>query len=63
MLSPSVVEHLPGDDTVWEQAPVRELAAAGQLAYFKHEGFWQAMDGQRASWPGYWPAPSGNMPT
>jgi len=44
VLSPSVAEHLGGDDTVWEQAPVRNLAAAGQLAYFKHEGFWQAMD-------------------
>ena len=44
VLSPSVAEHLAGDDTVWEQAPVRNLAAAGQLAYFKHEGFWHAMD-------------------
>jgi len=44
VLSPVVAEHLTGDDTVWEQAPVRNLAAAGQLAYFKHEGFWQAMD-------------------
>lgn len=44
VLSPSVTEYLDGDDTVWEQAPVRNLAAAGQLAYFKHEGFWQAMD-------------------
>jgi len=44
VLSPSVAEHLAGDDTVWEQAPIRNLAAAGQLAYFKHEGFWQAMD-------------------
>ncbi len=44
VLSPSVAEHLDGNDTVWEQAPVRNLAAAGQLAYFKHEGFWQAMD-------------------
>ncbi len=44
VLSPSVADYLDGDDTVWEQAPVRTLAAARQLAYFKHEGFWQAMD-------------------
>ncbi len=44
VLSPLVAEYLEGDDTVWEQAPVRELAAAGQLAHFKHEGFWQAID-------------------
>ncbi len=44
VLSPSVTEYLDGDHTVWEQEPVRNLAAAGQLAYFKHERFWQAMD-------------------
>jgi len=44
VLAPSVAAHLSGDDTVWEQAPIRDLAAAGQLAYFKHEGFWHAMD-------------------
>jgi glucose-1-phosphate cytidylyltransferase len=44
VLSPSVATHIEGDDSVWEQTPVRNLAASGQLAYFKHEGFWQAMD-------------------
>jgi glucose-1-phosphate cytidylyltransferase len=44
VLSPSVGEHLAGDDTVWEQEPLRALAAAGQLASFRHSGFWQAMD-------------------
>ncbi len=44
VLSPTVAEHLEGDDTVWEQGPVRTLAAAGELSYFKHEGFWHAMD-------------------
>ncbi|MEJ7893318.1 MAG: glucose-1-phosphate cytidylyltransferase [Solirubrobacteraceae bacterium] len=44
VLSPAVAEHLEGDDTVWEQGPVRALAAAGQLASYKHTGYWQAMD-------------------
>ncbi len=44
VLSPSVAAHLSDDHTVWEKTPVRKLAAAGQLAYFKHEGFWHAMD-------------------
>ena len=44
VLTPSVAQHLQGDDTIWEQGPVRALAAAGQLAYFKHTGYWQAMD-------------------
>lgn len=44
VLSPKVAEHLTGDDTVWEQAPLRALAASGQLASYRHTGFWQAMD-------------------
>jgi glucose-1-phosphate cytidylyltransferase len=44
VLSPKVAEHLPGDDTVWEQEPLRALAAEGQLISYRHTGFWQAMD-------------------
>jgi glucose-1-phosphate cytidylyltransferase len=44
VLNPSVAEYLDGDSTVWEQGPLRGLAAAGQLAYYKHTGYWQAMD-------------------
>jgi glucose-1-phosphate cytidylyltransferase len=44
VLNPAVVEHLQGDDTVWEQGPLRALAAAGQLRCYPHRGFWQAMD-------------------
>lgn len=35
-----------GDDpaTVFEQAPMRALAAAGELVAFEHNGFWQPMD-------------------
>ncbi|MCW2996501.1 MAG: glucose-phosphate cytidylyltransferase [Solirubrobacterales bacterium] len=44
VLNPSVAEYLDGDSTVWEQGPLRGLAAAGQLAFYKHTGYWQAMD-------------------
>jgi glucose-1-phosphate cytidylyltransferase len=44
VLEPSVIELIEGDETVWEQEPLRALAAAGQLTAFKHEGFWQSMD-------------------
>jgi glucose-1-phosphate cytidylyltransferase len=44
VLSPKVAEHLEGDGTVWEQGPLRALANAGQLASYRHQGFWQAMD-------------------
>ena len=44
VLSPKVLE-LIGDDAVsWEEGPMEKLAADGQLAQFRHHGFWQAMD-------------------
>jgi glucose-1-phosphate cytidylyltransferase len=44
VLSPGVARYLDGDETVWEQEPMRSLARDEQLACYRHEGFWQAMD-------------------
>ena len=44
VLSPKVLEHLEDDQTVWEQAPLMNLARDGQLMAFEHTGFWQPMD-------------------
>ncbi len=44
VLSPRVEAYLDGDDTVWEQEPLRRLAADGELSSFEHTGFWQPMD-------------------
>jgi glucose-1-phosphate cytidylyltransferase len=44
VLSPKVERYLEGAETVWEQEPMRALAREGQLASFRHDGFWQAMD-------------------
>ena len=44
VLSPEVGRYLDGDDTVWEQEPLRRLAEDGQLSSFRHHGFWQPMD-------------------
>jgi len=44
VLSPEVGRYIESDRTVWEQEPMRELARAGQLACFRHAGFWRAMD-------------------
>ena len=33
-----------GDATSWEGEALRALAAEGQLAAYRHHGFWQAMD-------------------
>jgi glucose-1-phosphate cytidylyltransferase len=44
VLSPKVLAYLDGDDTVWEQEPLKRLAEDGQLMAFEHHGFWQPMD-------------------
>ena len=44
VLSPKVIERIEGDDTTWEQEPLKSLALDGELMSFKHDGFWQPMD-------------------
>ena len=44
VLSPKVIEIIEGDDTTWEQEPLKGLASDGELMSFKHDGFWQPMD-------------------
>ena len=44
VLSPSVVELIPDDQTIWERGPLEALAEKGQLASYAHTGFWQPMD-------------------
>lgn len=44
VLDPAVLDSIAGDATSWEQEPLAQLAAAGQLRAFEHRGFWQAMD-------------------
>jgi len=47
VLSPGIFDYIEGDATVWEKAPVETLARDGQLAAFRHRGFWQPMDSLR----------------
>jgi glucose-1-phosphate cytidylyltransferase len=44
VLSPGALDLVQGDQTVWEREPLESLAAAGELAAFRHDGFWQPMD-------------------
>ena len=44
VLEPEVLDHIDGDDTVWEREPMQRLAAGDQLAAYRHRGFWQPMD-------------------
>lgn len=44
LLSPRVLDYLIDDNTVWEQQPLQQLAAEGELMAYQHNGFWQPMD-------------------
>jgi len=44
VLSPKVLDYIAGDDTFWERDPLERLAAEGQLAAYRHDGFWLPMD-------------------
>jgi len=44
VLEPGVIEYIEGDDSVWEEKPLRRLARDAQLAAYKHPGFWHPMD-------------------
>ena len=44
VLEPDVIERIDDDSTIWEQGPLRSLAADGQLTAYHHTGFWQPMD-------------------
>jgi glucose-1-phosphate cytidylyltransferase len=44
VLNPEVLHYIKDDSTTWEDEPLMELASAGQLMAYEHDGFWQAMD-------------------
>jgi len=44
VLSPKVFDRIEGDNTIWENEPLTELANQGELMAYRHRGFWQPMD-------------------
>ena len=44
VLSPKVLDLIAGDETLFEQGPLGVLAETGQLAVFRHDGFFQPVD-------------------
>jgi glucose-1-phosphate cytidylyltransferase len=44
VLNPKIGGYIAGDETTWEEEPLRRLAHEGQLSSFRHEGYWQVMD-------------------
>jgi len=44
VLNSKVFDYLEGDQTVWEWEPLENLARAGELEAYQHQGFWKCMD-------------------
>lgn len=44
VLNRTVLDYIPGDQTMWEVEPMRRLAEQGDLMAYRHPGFWQPMD-------------------
>ena len=44
VLEPGALATIENDGTFWEAQPLERLAREGQLAVYKHSGFWQCMD-------------------
>jgi len=44
VLEPEILDYIEGDKTVFEKMPLTRLSSEGNLAAFRHDGFWQCMD-------------------
>lgn len=44
VLEPEVLDYIDSDASIWEQAPLENLAAEGELNAYRHTGFWMPMD-------------------
>ena len=47
VIEPRFLKYIKGDSTFLEKEPIEKICKQGQLAAFKHEGFWQCMDTKR----------------
>ena len=47
VLEPKVLDYIDDDSTIWEKKPLEALAHERTLAAYRHQGFWQPMDGLR----------------
>ena len=46
VLEPGITAYIAGNET-WEFRPMEKLVADGQLATYRHNGYWQSMDSLR----------------
>lgn len=47
VFEPAIFDYLVDDTTVFEQEPMKRLAAEGQLMAYEYNGYWQCMDTKR----------------
>ena len=47
VIEPEFFKFIKGDETYLEKEPLEQVAEAGELFAYKHEGFWQCMDTKR----------------
>jgi glucose-1-phosphate cytidylyltransferase len=47
VMTPKVFGYIDGDATILEREPLERMAADGELAVYKHDGYWQCMDTYR----------------
>ena len=47
VLEPETFSYIEGDQTYFEKEPLENMAKDGNLAAYRHEGFWKCMDTQR----------------
>lgn len=47
VLEPKVLDYIDGDETMFEEEPLENLAKDGELKAYKHHGFWKCMDTKR----------------
>lgn len=49
VLKPAIFKYLDGDmaNVMWEDDPLEQLTNDGQLAAYRHKGFWKCMDALR----------------
>jgi glucose-1-phosphate cytidylyltransferase len=44
VLEPRVLDYIDGDDTTFEEGPLKRLVQDRRLAAYRHNGFWQPLD-------------------
>lgn len=47
VLEPETFSYIEGDQTYFEKEPLENMAKDGNLAAYRHEGFWKCMDTMR----------------